>query len=71
MTMNLQFSHKNFVAAIACAAALAGCDSIKSTDESPSIARPIARAVPTSRGSQYVPPESGTRPILQNGSMKL
>ena len=31
---------------------------------SPSSARPIARAVPTSRGRKYVPPESGIEPDL-------
>jgi hypothetical protein len=33
---------------------------------SPSRASPIARALPTRRGRKYVPPESGTRPILEN-----
>ena len=38
---------------------------------SPSIARPSARARPTSRGSSQVPPQSGTRPILAKAWMKL
>ena len=31
----------------------------------------MARAEPTSRGRMNVPPESGTRPTLQNAWMKL
>ncbi len=38
---------------------------------SPSIANPIARAGPTSRGRKYVPPESGTSPIFENAWIKL
>ena len=38
---------------------------------SPVIARPSARARPTSRGSSQVPPQSGTRPILLKAWMKL
>ncbi|MCG3189996.1 MAG: hypothetical protein LKCHEGNO_02548 [Burkholderiaceae bacterium] len=37
---------------------------------SPVIARPIALARPTSRGSSQVPPQSGTRPIFENAWMK-
>ena len=38
---------------------------------SPVIARPSARARPTSRGSSQVPPQSGTRPIFAKAWMKL
>ena len=35
------------------------------------MARALARAMPTRRGSSQVPPESGTRPILLKAWMKL
>ncbi len=47
------------------------CAACSAVSLSPSSASPIARALPTSRGRKYVPPESGTRPILQNAWMKL
>jgi hypothetical protein len=34
-------------------------------------ASPIARALPTSRGRKYVPPESGTSPSFENDWTKL
>lgn len=57
--MNLKNSHKKLVAAVVCSAALAGCDSITTADESPSIARPSDTVVINGSVSGL----SATRPV--------
>jgi hypothetical protein len=67
--MNLIYSHKKFVAAVVCAAALAGCDSITSTDESPEIARPADTVVigGTVTGLSATRPVELTMVLTNNG----
>jgi hypothetical protein len=43
--MNFTISHKTLIAAVACSAALAGCDSITTADDAPSIPRPANTVV--------------------------
>lgn len=58
--MNLLISHKRLALAVACSAALAGCDSITTQNDSPSIPRPTGTVVMAGTVTGL----SATRPVV-------